>query len=192
MKSVQAVLFLSVCCSSAFAQSLDSRDRHYLGRFDQTYTKAKQARADPRGVGEQAARKHLRRLSTVVARRKQCKLILAEVQGVLQYVRIEAPEVPGGEGPGGAAQQVMPVGPPPKSLDPICKIKTTGHSARVRDWISVFLFLDEQHIDVFEQRDGKPFEDLPLAALAVHLEDRDAPRGVTKPLADGGQREHIV
>ena len=72
---------------------------------------------------EERVRGHLRRFSQIVVRRKQCKAILAEVQGVLHYLRPSAvlpSDVP------------LPIGPPPKSVEPHCRIRSSGHTAVVR------------------------------------------------------------
>ena len=74
------------------------------------------------GTQEERVREHLRRLGMVVARRKQCKAIMAEVQGVLEYLHTEYP----------ASDVLLPAGPPPKTAEPICMLRSPGHSARVR------------------------------------------------------------
>ena len=72
---------------------------------------------------ESRVNQHLRRFSTVVAHRKRCKTQLAEVEGVLGFLK------PRQDGMGEVS---LPIGPPPKTLEPICRIKSPGHTACVR------------------------------------------------------------
>ena len=70
---------------------------------------------------EATVREHLRNLTSVVVRRKQCKDIFDEVQGVIGYLRVGPPDAP-----------PLPIGPPPKREEPSCVVRPRGFTHCVR------------------------------------------------------------